>query len=82
MEASKAFTKDFLREHNIPTEKYRNFMSANEAIVNSLNIAHDRQVVKASSLAAGKGVLLPKTLNKTIAAIHEIMSDKFVWFRR
>jgi phosphoribosylamine--glycine ligase/phosphoribosylglycinamide formyltransferase/phosphoribosylformylglycinamidine cyclo-ligase/phosphoribosylamine--glycine ligase/phosphoribosylformylglycinamidine cyclo-ligase len=72
-----AFTKDFLREHGIPTAKYRNFTDAAEAIayVESLD-ENDRQVVKASGLAAGKGVLLPTTKEETIAAIKEIMADK------
>ncbi|KAL9186637.1 hypothetical protein ACHAXT_005875 [Thalassiosira profunda] len=77
LEASKAFTKDFLQQHDIPTAKYRNFTSADEAIayVQSLDPA-DRQVVKASGLAAGKGVLLPTSPEETIAAVKEIMSDK------
>ncbi len=77
LEASKAFTKDFLQEHDIPTAKYRNFTDANEAIayVESLD-ENDRQVVKASGLAAGKGVLLPTTKEETIAAVKEIMSDR------
>lgn len=78
LEASKAFTKDFLLEHGIPTAKYRNFTNAEEAIayVESLDIENDRQVVKASGLAAGKGVLLPTTKEETIQAVKEIMSDK------
>lgn len=36
----------------------------------------DRQVVKASGLAAGKGVLIPTTKAETVAAVKEIMSDK------
>lgn len=77
LEASKAFTKDFLKEHNIPTAKYRTFTDAAEAIkyVESLD-ENDRQVVKASGLAAGKGVLLPTNKAETIAAVKEIMSDK------
>lgn len=77
LEASKAFTKDFLQEHNIPTAKYRNFTNAEDAIayVESLDDS-DRQVVKASGLAAGKGVLIPKTKAETIEAVKEIMSDK------
>ncbi|KAL7482259.1 hypothetical protein ACHAW6_007936 [Cyclotella cf. meneghiniana] len=77
LEASKAFTKDFLQQHNIPTAKYRNFTSPDEAIayVQSLSPT-DRQVVKASGLAAGKGVLLPTTPAETIDAIREIMADK------
>lgn len=77
LEASKAFTKDFLQEHGIPTAKYRNFTNADEAIayVESLD-ENDRQVVKASGLAAGKGVLIPTSKEETIAAVKEIMSDK------
>jgi len=77
LEASKAFSKDFLQEHNIPTAKYRNFTDPEEAIkyVESLD-ENDRQVVKASGLAAGKGVLLPTTKQETIEAVKEIMSDK------
>lgn len=74
---TQAFTKDFLQEHGIPTAKYRNFTDAAEAIayVESLD-ENDRQVVKASGLAAGKGVLLPTTKAETIEAVKEIMSDK------
>ena len=80
LEASKAFSKDFLQEHGIPTASYRNFTSAEQAVayVQSLRIDQtgNRQVVKASGLAAGKGVLLPTTEQETIDAVHEIMSDK------
>jgi phosphoribosylamine--glycine ligase/phosphoribosylformylglycinamidine cyclo-ligase len=66
-----------LQEHGIPTAKYRNFTYAAEAIeyVESLDES-DRQVVKASGLAAGKGVLIPTSKEETIAAVKEIMSDK------
>ena len=80
LEASKAFSKDFLAEHGIPTAQYKTFTNANDAVqyIQSLDIdtTHRRQVVKASGLAAGKGVLLPETEAETIAAVHEIMSDK------
>ena len=36
----------------------------------------DRQVVKASGLAAGKGVLIPTTKKETIEAVKEVMSDR------
>ena len=77
LEASKAFSKDFLQAHSIPTAKYRTFTDVNEALdyVESLG-DDDRQVVKASGLAAGKGVLLPTTKEETIEAVKEIMSDK------
>jgi formyltetrahydrofolate-dependent phosphoribosylglycinamide formyltransferase len=80
LEASKAFSKDFLQQHRIPTASYQNFTNPDQAVeyVKSLNIDNGgrRQVVKASGLAAGKGVLLPTTEAQTIAAVHEIMSDK------
>lgn len=80
LEASKAFSKDFLQEHGIPTASYRNFTCPETAIdyVKSLSIdsTGKRQVVKASGLAAGKGVLLPQTEAETISAVKEIMSDK------
>lgn len=77
LEASKAFTKDFLQEHGIPTAKYRNFTDVNEALayVESLDET-DLQVVKASGLAAGKGVLLPTSKAEALQAVKEIMSDK------
>ena len=73
----KAFAKDFLQEHGIPTAKYRTFTDAAEAIayVESLD-ENDRQVVKASGLAAGKSVLLPTSKAETIDAVKEIMSDR------
>jgi phosphoribosylamine--glycine ligase/phosphoribosylglycinamide formyltransferase/phosphoribosylformylglycinamidine cyclo-ligase/phosphoribosylamine--glycine ligase/phosphoribosylformylglycinamidine cyclo-ligase len=72
-----AFTKDFLQEHGIPTAKYRTFTYPEQAFayVESLEEG-DRQVVKASGLAAGKGVLLPTTKEETVAAVKEIMSDR------
>jgi hypothetical protein len=77
LEASKAFSKDFLQEYDIPTAKYRNFTDVDEAIKYVESLADsDRQVVKASGLAAGKGVLLPTTKQETIEAVKEIMSDK------
>jgi len=77
LEASKAFSKDFLEEHGIPTAKYKNFTNVQEALdyVNSLD-DNDHQVVKASGLAAGKGVLIPSNKEETLNAVKEIMSDK------
>jgi phosphoribosylamine-glycine ligase len=57
LEASKAFTKDFLQEHGIPTaSKYRNFTDAAEAVtyVEALDES-DRQIFKASGLASRGG---------------------------
>lgn len=77
LEASKAFAKDFLHQHGIPTASYRSFTDVQEAIayVESLH-EDDRQVIKASGLAAGKGVLIPTNKTETIEAVKEIMLDR------
>jgi len=77
LEASKAFSKEFCSKHCIPTAKYRTFTDSHEAIsyINSLDES-DQQVVKASGLASGKGVLIPQTKENTIKAVKEVMNDK------
>ena len=57
LEGSKAFTKDFLARHNIPTAAYGNFSEV-EAARDFLGKSKLPLVVKASGLAAGKGVTL------------------------
>ena len=74
---TKAFSKDFMQKHGIPTAKYQTFTDVTEAINYVESLAeNDRQVVKASGLAAGKGVLLPTSKADTIEAVKEIMSDR------
>jgi phosphoribosylamine--glycine ligase len=73
LEGSKAFTKDFLARHRIPTAAYGNFTAEDEAI------AYVKQqgapiVVKADGLAAGKGVILAQTEDEAIAAIKDMLS--------
>ena len=77
LEGSKAFTKDFLARHNIPTAAYGNFTNEDEAI------AYVRQqgapiVIKADGLAAGKGVILAQTEDEAADAIKDMLSgNKF-----
>ncbi len=73
LEGSKAFTKDFLSRHNIPTADYENFTDADAAI------AYVRQqgvpiVIKADGLAAGKGVIIAQTLDEAEITIHDMLS--------
>ena len=73
LEGSKAFTKDLLARHNIPTGSYGNFTDEAEAI------AYVKQqgaplVVKADGLAAGKGVILAQTEDEAIAAVTDMLS--------
>ncbi len=73
LEGSKAFTKDFLQRHKIPTAAYGNFTNEDEAI------AYIKQqgapiVIKADGLAAGKGVILAQTNDEAIAAVRDMLS--------
>lgn len=74
LEASKAFSKDFMKRHDIRTAKYETFTDFSAAKDYILSISH-RVVVKASGLAAGKGVLMPETQEQTLEAVRSIMVD-------
>lgn len=75
MEGSKAFSKDFMKAYNIPTASYENFTDYEEAKKYVTN-AKTRLVIKASGIAAGKGVLIPETTEEALGAIKEIMVDR------
>ena len=75
MEGSKTFSKDFMRTYNIPTAAYENFSNYEEARKYLDSISH-RVVLKASGLAAGKGVIIPATKQEAQDALKEIMLDK------
>jgi phosphoribosylamine--glycine ligase len=77
LEGSKAFTKDFLHKHNIPTAAYCNFTEIEPAV------AYVREqgapiVIKADGLAAGKGVIIAHTEDEAIVAINDMLAgNKF-----
>jgi phosphoribosylamine--glycine ligase len=73
LEGSKAFTKDFLARHNIPTAAYGNFTDEKEAIA-YIREHGAPQVVKADGLAAGKGVILARTEDEAIDAVKDMLS--------
>lgn len=75
MEGSKTFSKDFMKQHNIPTAAYENFSDYDAAIAYLDRISHD-VVIKATGLAAGKGVIIPTTKEEAKAAVKQIMVDK------
>ena len=75
MEGSKTFSKDFMKRHNIPTAANENFSDYEEARKYLDNVNHN-VVIKASGLAAGKGVLIPTTKEEAHAGLREIMLDK------
>ncbi|KAH7122825.1 phosphoribosylglycinamide synthetase [Dendryphion nanum] len=75
MEGSKTFSKDFMKRHSIPTAAYENF-SSYEAAKKYLDSISHSVVIKASGLAAGKGVIIPTTKEEAHAALREIMLDR------
>jgi phosphoribosylamine--glycine ligase len=73
LEGSKAFTKDFLARHHIPTAAYSSFTDLEQAV------AYVRKqgapiVVKADGLAAGKGVILAQTEQEAIDACRDMLA--------
>eukprot|EP00747_Dinoflagellata_sp_TGD_P121711 gnl/TRDRNA2_/TRDRNA2_173479_c0_seq1.p1 gnl/TRDRNA2_/TRDRNA2_173479_c0~~gnl/TRDRNA2_/TRDRNA2_173479_c0_seq1.p1 ORF type:complete len:508 (+),score=95.05 gnl/TRDRNA2_/TRDRNA2_173479_c0_seq1:74-1597(+) len=79
LEASKAFSKDFFAKYNLPTAAFRNFkkgdFDAACEYVKGEYAAGREVVVKASGLAAGKGVLMPESCDEAIAGVKSIMLD-------
>ena len=74
LESSKAFAKDFMQRHGVPTALYATFTEAAEAH------AHVERhgapiVVKADGLAAGKGVVVALTLAEAHAAVDALLGD-------
>jgi phosphoribosylamine--glycine ligase / phosphoribosylformylglycinamidine cyclo-ligase len=77
MEGSKAFSKDFMIRHSIPTASYRTFNASQvEEAESYVQSCGHRVVLKASGLAAGKGVLIPETTEEALKGLKEIMIDK------
>ena len=83
IESSKAFSKDFMAEFGIPTAAYvatTDFQKALAAVRDMC--ASGKVVVKASGLAAGKGVLLPETLAEAEEAVEQVspaLRSPLVW---
>jgi len=73
LEGSKAFTKDFLSRHQIPTAAYANFTDLEKAIAYIREVGAPI-VVKADGLAAGKGVILAQTEEEAITAVQHMLA--------
>lgn len=77
MEGSKAFSKDFMARHSIPTAKFRVFSSTEvDQAVHYVQTCGHKVVLKASGLAAGKGVLIPESVEEAITGLREILVSK------
>jgi phosphoribosylamine--glycine ligase len=76
LEGSKAFTKDFLTRHRIPTAAYATFTKAtfDETWVRK---QHAPLVVKADGLAAGKGVIICETIDEAISSARAMFDGQF-----
>lgn len=73
LEGSKAFAKDFMARHGIPTAAYGNFTDIDEAIA----FIHEQGapiVVKADGLAAGKGVIIAQTVEAAETAVRDMLA--------
>jgi phosphoribosylamine---glycine ligase len=75
LEWSKAFAKDFMRRHGIPTAPYGVFTEI-EAAVDFIQTAGGPLVVKADGLAAGKGVMICATQAEAEDAVHSVLVDR------
>lgn len=74
LESSKAFAKDFMKRHGIPTAAYETFTDpvAAHAFVDKLGAPI---VIKADGLAAGKGVVVAMTLDEAHEAVRFMLED-------
>lgn len=76
MEGSKAFSKAFMERHGIPTAKFRTFSSAQfDDATKYVRTCGFRVVLKASGLAAGKGVLIPHNIDEAVQGLKQIMLE-------
>lgn len=78
LEGSKDFAKEFMSRHGIPTASYKSFTSTDidqaDKFLESLQAPY---VLKADGLAAGKGVLIPETLEEAKASLREMLGGMF-----
>ncbi|WP_340615776.1 phosphoribosylamine--glycine ligase [Xenorhabdus entomophaga] len=73
LEGSKAFTKDFLHRHRIPTAAYQNFTEVEPALA-YLEKMGTPIVIKADGLAAGKGVVVAMTMEEAQSAVKDMLA--------
>lgn len=74
LEGSKAFAKAFMQRQGIPTAPAASFTDFDEAM-RYLRVQDEAPVVKASGLAAGKGVILPETLDEAAETVKAMLLD-------
>ena len=77
IESSKHFAKDFMQRHKIPTARWQAFTDAEEACKHIESAGYEALVVKASGLAAGKGVVVADSKEQAVKAVKEILQVSF-----
>src|SRR6056297_1579323 len=75
LESSKAFSKELMQKYQIPTAAYKSFTEAKKA-AEYIRTKGAPIVVKASGLAAGKGVIVAQTEAEALEAVETIMEDE------
>ena len=77
LEGSKAFAKQFMQQHNIPTARYQAFSEVDAAVA-YIKAEGAPIVIKADGLAAGKGVIVAQTEAEAVAAVEDMLAgNKF-----
>ena len=77
IESSKVFSKEFMERHGIPTARFKHFTDFKLAL-HYLNAIDYPIVIKASGLAAGKGVYLPETKIEAESIVRDLLLDKIL----
>lgn len=75
LEGSKAFSKDFMKRHHIPTARYEEYTDL-EAAKKAVGIYGYPMVIKADGLAAGKGVVIAQDEKEASEALEQMMAEK------
>lgn len=77
LESSKVFAKDFMTRHGIPTARYQTYRDPQAALeFLKSSEAHYPIVIKADGLAAGKGVIVARSISEASTAVQKIMVDR------
>jgi len=76
IEGSKAFAKDLMKRHNIPTAAYEVFDDIPDAIAYLEGLSKFPIVIKTDGLALGKGVIIAENRTEAIEAVRSMMEDK------
>lgn len=75
IEASKVFAKNFMARHRIPTARFAQFVQFEDALAHAERVDYPI-VIKASGLAAGKGVILPETFKEARVTLESMLVNE------